>query len=449
MSASAKSLGLGACTALVVGNMIGSGVFALPASLAPFGGIAIGGWLITSAGSIALALVFGRLARLVPETGGPYAYTRAGFGDFAGFLVAWGYWITLWSGNAAVAVALSGYVAYFVPLLREQPVAGLGAALAAIWLVTWINVRGVKEAGLFQMVTTLLKLVPLLLVATVGLAFVDPGHFVPLNASPHSTLGALAACSALTLWAFLGLESATVPAGNVDRPETTIPRATILGTVFAAVLYILVTVAVFGVVPLGELAHTTAPLADAAERVFGPSAGSFVALGAVVSTIGTLNGFTLLSGQIPFGAAGDQVFPARFGILSPQGTPAFALIVSNTLASLLVSLNYAKGLGAAFTFITLLATLAALVPYAFCALVELMLYIRNPQSYRGGRHLRRTVVLAVIAFLYALGAIYGAGAEVVFYGFLLLLAGVPVFVWVRWRALVPANAITDDAGEAR
>jgi APA family basic amino acid/polyamine antiporter len=437
LSAAAKSLGLGACTALVVGNMVGSGVFALPASLAPFGGIALGGWLVTSAGSIALALVFGRLARLVPATGGPYAYTRAGFGDFAGFLVAWGYWITLWSGNAAVAVALSGYLAYFLPILREQPVAGLAAALGAIWLVTLINVRGVKEAGLFQVATTILKLVPLLLTATVGLAFVAPSHFVPLNTSGLGTFGALAACSAQTLWAFLGLESATVPAGDVDRPEVTIPRATVLGTSFAAVLYILVTVAVFGIVPLGDLAHSSAPLADAAERVFGPWAGSFVALGAVVSTIGTLNGFTMLSGQVPLGAARDQVFPARFGTLSPQGTPAFALIASNLLASVLVALNFTKGMGAAFTFITLLATLAALVPYAFCALVELMLFVRDPRHYRGGSHLGRTVALASVAFLYAMGAIYGAGPEVVFYGFLLLLAGVPIFVWVRWRALAP------------
>jgi amino acid transporter len=257
----------------------------------------------------------------------------------------------------------------------------------------------------------------------------------------------LAACSALTLWAFLGLESATVPAGNVDRPEVTIPRATVLGTVFAALVYILVTVAAFGVVPLAELARSTAPLADAAERVFGPWAGSFVALGAVISTVGTLNGFTLLTGQVPWGAARDKVFPPRFGVLSAQGTPAFALIFSNLLATALVTLNFTKGLGGAFTFITLLATLSALVPYAFCALVELMLFVRDPAGYRGGPHLGRTLALAAVAFLYSLGAIYGAGADVVFYGFLLLLAGVPVFVWVRWRAILPTRATVGLKGE--
>ena len=181
--------------------------------------------------------------------------------------------------------------------------------------------------------------------------------------------------------------------------------------------------------------------------MFGPWAGSFVALGAVVSTIGTLNGFTMLSGQVPLGAARDRVFPARFGTLSPQGTPAFALIASNLLASVLVALNFTKGMGAGFTFITLLATLAALVPYAFCALAELMLFIRDPGGYRGGPHLGRTVTLAAVAFLYALGAIYGAGPEVVFYGFLLLLAGVPVFVWVRWRTLGQGLVMAPQPGE--
>ena len=334
MSASAKSLGLWACTALVVGNMIGSGVFALPASLAPFGGIAVGGWLITSVGSIALALVFGRLARLVPATGGPYAYTRAGFGDFAGFLVAWGYWITLWSGNAAVAVALSGYLAYFVPLLRAQPLAGLAGALAAIWLVTWINVRGVKEAGAFQMVTTVLKLVPLLLVATVGLAYVEPGHFVPLNTSGQSTLGALAACSALTLWAFLGLELATVPAGNVERPEVTIPRATVLGTVFAALLYIMVTVAAFGVVPLGELAHTTAPLADAAERLFGPSGRKLCRpwCGGLDDRH-TQRASRSSAGRYRSVRLGTRCSRRALASCRRKARPAFALVVSNLLAS--------------------------------------------------------------------------------------------------------------------
>src|SRR5262245_45855782 len=200
-------LGLIACTALVVGNMIGSGVFLLPAALAAYGPISTLGWIVTSIGAMLLAIVFGRLAPLVPGSGGPYAYTRAGFGEFAGFLVAWGYWITLWTGNAGVAVAFTGYVGYFFPEASRHPVFGLGVALGAIWLLTLVNVRGVKEAGAVQVVTTLLKIIPLILIGVLGLAYIDPERFATWNTSGQSDLSAVAASAALTLWAFLGLES--------------------------------------------------------------------------------------------------------------------------------------------------------------------------------------------------------------------------------------------------
>ena len=172
--AKSRRLGLWMCTALVVGNMIGSGVFLLPSALAPYGSISIAGWLLTSTGAIVLALVFGRLARLVPKTGGPYAYTREGFGEFAGFLVAWGYWIALWSGNAAVAVAFAGYFGFLVPAIGESGLASLGTALAAIWLLTWVNVRGVQAAGMVQVATTVLKIMPLILIGTLGSGLPGP-----------------------------------------------------------------------------------------------------------------------------------------------------------------------------------------------------------------------------------------------------------------------------------
>ena len=434
MTARKAKLGMWTCTGLVIGNMVGSGIFLLPAALGPLGPVALFGWLVTSAGAIALALVFGRLARIVPETGGPYAYTRTGFGDFAGFLVAWGYWIALWSGNAAVSVAFAGYLGYFLPVIGVDTAYGAIAALAALWLVTMINTRGVGEAGLVCLVTTVLKLLPLLLVASMGLLLLDTEHLSPLNPGNGSIAAAIAASAALTLWAFLGLESATVPAGDVDRPDVTIPRATILGTVIAAVLYIAVTLAAFGTIAPADLADSTAPLADVARDLLGPWGGTLVALGACVATFGTLNGFTLLTGQVPLGAARDGVFPAVFARLSSRQTPATALVASNALASVLIAMNFSKGLVEQFTFIILLATLTSLVPYLLCALAELMILAREPSRYRAPRGLARTVALSAVAFLYAAWAIYGAGAEIVFYGFLLLIAGIPVFVWVRWRA---------------
>ena len=426
-----RSLGLSGCVALVVGNMIGSGIFLLPATLAPYGTLSIIGWVATSAGAILLALVFGRLARVSTRTGGPYAYTRDGYGDFAGFIVAWGYWIALWSGNAAVAVAFVSYSAYFFPIFSSNSFAGLGLALSAIWLVTYVNIRGVKGAGILQVITTVLKILPLLLIIIIGFAHFEPSSFSPLNPTKQSALSGIVTCAALTLWAFIGLESATVPAGNVKNPSRTIPLATIVGVIFTAAIYIAVTVAVFSIMSPQNLAQSTAPLADAANLTIGATGGALIAIGACISTFGTLNGFTLLSGQVPYGAAQDDVFPRWFNKTSTQGTPVRALLVSNFLASLLIAMNFSKGLVDQFTFIILLATLATLVPYLFCALAEIMIWLRS-----GGDKVKQPTLIGVmlgsLAFIYSLWAIYGAGKEVVFYGFLLLLVGIPIHVAIKW-----------------
>ncbi len=426
-----RKLGLWMAIALVVGNMIGSGVYLLPASLGAFGGISLFGWAFTAVGALLLALVFARLSRMVPVAGGPYAFARAGFGEFAGFLVAWGYWISIWSANAALGVALVSYLSYFAPTLATTPWLASAVVLAAVWTLTWVNARGVREAGSVQLVTTVLKILPLVAVATLGLAFLDSGNFRPLNVSQTSDFSAVTATAALTLWAFLGFESATVPAEEIVDPERTIPRATIIGTLFTATLYILATVAVLGVIPPASLAVSTAPFGEAARTMWGPWAGSFVAAGAAISCLGALNGWILLQGRIPFAAARDGVFPAAFARLSGRGTPAFGLFFSSVLVTILLLLNFGAGLVDQFTFIILLATLTALLPYTLATMAELMLYIREP-GFRRERMTGR-VVLATLAFLYSLWAIAGAGQRVVFWGFILLLAGIPVYVWVAWR----------------
>jgi APA family basic amino acid/polyamine antiporter len=427
---SEKKLGLAMVTALVVGNMVGSGIFLLPASLGPFGGISIVGWLVSAAGSTLIALVFARLSRLVKKSGGPYTYTREGFGDFAGFLVAWGYWISIWTTIAAIAVAFVSYLSFFWPALKENSVLAAGVGLATIWMLTAVNVAGVHAAGMVQLVTTILKLLPLLLIATVGLLYVNGANFVPFNATGRSALSAITSTVALTLWAFLGLESGTTPAEHVTEPEKTIPRATILGTLLAAAVYILGTIAVMGVIPPADLAVSNAPFADAAVKMWGGWAGTFVALGAVVSCFGALNGWLLLQGQIPLAAARDRLFPEFFGKVSKSNTPANALVFSTGLASVLMVMNYNKSLVDQFTFIILLATLNTLIPYIFCTMSEILILARDPARGSGPR-LSAGLILSLLAFAYALWAIGGAGQEIVYWGFILLMAGVPVYVWIR------------------
>ncbi|HUF50677.1 MAG TPA: amino acid permease, partial [Longimicrobiales bacterium] len=395
-----RKLGLLMCTALVVGNMIGSGVFLLPASLARFGGISIVGWLVSAAGAICLALVFARLGHVLPRTGGPYAYARAGFGDFGGFLVAWAYWISMWTTNAALSVAFVSYMTVFVPSFNDVPVLGGSAALAAIWLLTAVNVIGVRPAGFVTLVTTVLKLLPLVAITIIGLFFFDGTHFRPFNASGGGAFPAISATVTLTLWAFLGLESGTVPAGEVVDPERTIPRATIVGTLIATTVYILGTVAVMGLIEPAQLVSSTAPFADAARLILGPWGAYLVAAGAAISCFGALNGWILLSGQLPLAAARDGVLPAPLARLGPRGTPVFGIVLSSVISSALVALNYTRGLVDAFTFMILLATLATLIPYVFSSMAVLLV---RPAGQRDARAVTGAGiwVVATLAFLYA------------------------------------------------
>jgi len=428
---SPRALGLGSSTALVIGNMIGSGIFLLPASLAAFGGISIVGWVFTAVGAMFLALLFSRLASMVPKVGGPYAYTRLGFGDFAGFWIAWGYWISVWTGNAALAVALVSYLQGIFPLLGQYLWLSGVVAIGVIWLVTWINVIGIKQAGVFQVITTIMKLVPLVAFATIGLFWVNWSHFVPFNLSGRSPFAAVTAVAALTLWAFLGVESATIPADDVKNPSKTIPRATVLGTIVTALVYILSTVAVMGIIPLAQLGKSSAPFADAAGSVWGHWAFYTVVIAAVISCLGNLNGFTLIQGQVPMATARDQLFPKVFGKISRHGVPAFGIIISSVLVTFLLIFNYSgsNSLIQMFNFIILLATLTTLVPYAFCAMAELILLIKRREQFSAKR-LVGSGVIAIVAFIYSVWAVYGAGAQTVLLGFLLLLLGIPAYVWM-------------------
>jgi APA family basic amino acid/polyamine antiporter len=434
-------LGLWACMALVVGNVIGVGIFTLPASLAPFGGLALVGWLVTAAGALVLALVFARLARLVPEAGGPYAYSRAGYGDFAGFLIAWGYWIGLWASVAALAVGLMNYVGAGARAAGSDAVVAGAIAIGGLWLMTWFNLRGVKGAGRFQTVTTVLKLIPLVAIGTVGLFSANWSNFAPTVPPAYpSTFSAVVAVAALTMYSFLGIESATVMADNVDQPSKTIPRATVIGTLVTGIVYILSTIGVMGALPPDILATSAAPYADAAAAIWGPWAAFVVTIGVVIAGVGALNGFIMLQGHVPMAAAQDRLFPPQFARLSRTGVPAFGYIFSSLLATGVLMVYYgglasgSTGLVEAYNAIILLATFTTLVPYAFCTMAELLLYYQDRPRFSGQR-LRGAGPIAAAAFAFTFLTIIGSGAQTALYGFAFLLLGVPVYVWMRKVAI--------------
>jgi len=418
-----RRVGFWTAVTIVMGNMIGSGIFLLPASLAPYGAISLAGWIVSAGGSILLAVVFARLARARPVTGGPYAYTRLAFGDLAGFLVAWGYWVSVWCTLAALAVAFVGYLDPFVPSVVREPASAAILAIAAVWILTAVNARGIAAAGRVQVVTTVLKLVPLAIVGFAGLFFVNPSHFAVTDRSLRSLAHGTTATATLTLWAFLGLECATIPAGDIENPAVTIPRATVIGTAITAIVYIASTIGVMGLIAPETLGRTPAPYAEAARALAGNGAAAVVAAGAAISCFGALNGWILVAGQLPGAVAQDGLFPRIFAKTSARGIPVAALVIGSALATALIAMNYTRGLVDLFTFIILLATLSTLVPYSFCSVAGLL----NRDSGGG----RRPSVVHVLAFAYSLWAIAGAGADVVYWGFLLLIAGLPVYVTVK------------------
>ena len=329
-SGAGGSLGLAACTALVIGNMVGSGFFIAPTALARYGTTGLIGWAVMAVGAICLGMVFARLARIAPATGGPYAYTRMAFGRFAGFMIAWGYWISIWASLPAMAAALVGYLVALFPVLQGQRLLGIAIAIGSMWAVALVNLRGVKEAGLFQSVTTYTQARALRARSRCfGLFWVDWQTFETINPSGEPFLSALAATAPLTMFAFLGIESATVPAGDVIDPHADHPpRHGARHRRLGADLH-----------PRHRRrdGRDSARDADAlrARRSPTPRARcgangppTLIALAAVVSSLGALNGWTLMLSQVPMAAARDGAMPAVFGRLSPRGVPARGLLIS-------------------------------------------------------------------------------------------------------------------------
>jgi APA family basic amino acid/polyamine antiporter len=420
-----KKIGLWTSTSLVMGNMIASAMFMLPATLSSYGSISLVGWVFSGLGAMCLALVFSWLSQLMPvANGGPYAYTREGLGDFAGFLVAWGYWISIWGSNAAITVAFLSYLTVFFPALAENSTLAVGVGLSAIWFLTWINMRGIRDAGLVQLITTVLKIAPLLLVTLGGLFYINTDNYFPFNTSGLSDINAITATATLTLFAFVGLESATIPSGHVENPAKTISRATVYGTLAVTLLYILGTVVIMGVLSPESLKASKAPFADAAASMWGEWARYLVAGGAVMAAFGALNGWILMQGQIPAAAAADKLFPSVLKKENKFGSPSTSIIAASVFVSFLLLMNFSKSLADTYQFIILLSTMAVLVPYLFSAVSFIILAAKSKQLKWNSAS---KLTITFLAFGYSMWAIGGSGQETVYWGFLLLMAGMPLY----------------------
>lgn len=431
MTEKSQKIGLITSISLVVGNMIGVGIFFVPAVLAKYGSISLLGWVFTAAGALILAKIFSNFSKIiVNKSGGPYAYSKAGFGDFIGFLVAWGYWICVWVGNGAIAIAIVGALSFYFPVLETNPFYALCVGLGLIWFFTWINSKGIKEAGIVQVVTTFLKLTPLAFVIIVGLFYFKLDNFPAFNLTTESDFLTFPTVAVITLYAFLGFESASIPAENVKNPEVTVPKATMIGTILTTFVYILGTVVLFGIIPNDMLQDSPKPFAEAAQLIAGDFGGNFVAIGVIISGLGVLNGWVLISSQVPMATAKDDLFPRIFKKENKKGVPILGLIIGSTLTSIMLLLSYGGGLVEQFEFIAEISVFAALVPYLLTAAAYVLIVIERKLHANSWV---RTFVLGGLGFAYSLWAIWGSGMETTFYGFLLLLTCIPFYLLMKWH----------------
>jgi APA family basic amino acid/polyamine antiporter len=433
MQTEQKKFGLWTSTSLVLGTMIGAGVFLMPSALASYGSISLIGWLFSSLGAIVIAKVFANISKLIPSSdGGPYAFTKAGLGDFAGFLIGWGYLISVWTTNAAIAVSLVSAMSTFFPILAQDATIALATGLVFLWLLTWVNTLGVIASGRVQLMTTILKIVPLVLVAIGGLLLLDPQNLLPFNQSGTSSWQAITATTTLTFFAFLGIECATIPSSSVDNPGQNISKATMFGVWIAAAIYIFSTISIMGMIPASQLQVSITPFADAAEKIYGHGAKYWVSAGAAVAAFGALNGLILVQGQMPYAMAKDKLFPAFFAKQNRKGVPANGVVVSSIIITLLMFMNNSKNLAGQFKLLILLSTFFTLLPYLFTTVSYLIVRAKQATTYTKTKTIT-AIVISIIAFSFSMWMLIGSGQEIVYWGFIMLMLGVPFYVYMVYK----------------
>ena len=423
-----RQLGLGMATALVVGNTIGMGIFMQPAALAPFGLNALTGWAAVIIGCVCLALTFAALARKLPQADGPFGYVRSTLGESLAFPALWSYWISCWVTLPVLAIGTVGYFLNVFPAARSIPPAVI--AVSFMWIFVGVNLLGIKCGGRVQVVTSLLKIVPLVLIMVVGSFSIlaNPGEYTPnLPTTPltmHLSMGA----AAVALYAMLGFESAAVAAGRVKDPERTIPRATLIGTLIVAAFYVAIVAIGMLVVPQATLATSDAPAVTIVDHLLGPGNGRWISLFVVISGLGCLNGWTMLSSELTRTLAANHLLPPVLGEDNRFGAPWASLLLAGALATFVGLMNYSATLVGAFTKLSLIVSAANLPLYVCCSVALFVMLRKSPAGLSPLLWIAGAGGVAFAAF-----AFFGVGWEAFIWALALALAGVPIYYWMRGR----------------
>ena len=461
-----NKLGFWLLTALVVGNMVGSGIFMLPRSLSEAASPAgvILAWLFTGFGVLMIALVFGNLGIRKPNiTGGPQIYAKELFKSgsqasaLSGFMASWGYWIGNLAGIAAVITTFASYLSAFFPILTSgTPWFTLGGytikvgngltfivCTVLLWGIHFIIFRGMESAGKLNFAATAAKVIGFFLFIIVGLFAFEKSNILPLAAVRVDEAGqAIGMMSQVnqaalnTLWAFIGIESAVVFAGRAKK-QSDIKRATILGLFIALVIYIGISILTMGMLDQNTLIHSDKPLIDAIEIVLGPIGGKLLAAVGLISLFGSAIGWVMLSAEVPYQAAKQGIFPKAFLKENKKGLPSFSLILTNGLTQVFIFSTVSKSISGAFDFVILIATLAYLVPYLISSVYSFKLVLTG-ETYSSSRSRWMDGLIALIATIYSTWMIIAGTADLktFMYGVILLVSGI---LFYRPRTRKPAK----------
>lgn len=423
---SVVKIGVTKATALVASNMIGSGALLAPMVLAPYGNWALIGWIITTIGALSLALCFSKLSEWIPEAGGPYTYVQHVFGDFAGFQIAWGYWFSTWCGSASLVIGALQYISVFYPSVSEV---SIPVGLGMIWLFTLINMHGVKESMFINVVILLIKTVPLILFAVIGIFFFNPEMaFFKLEMPDGGYIVLLGMVQPL-LWSFMGLESATIPGDQIESPKKTIPRATIYGVLVTSAVYIVGSIVISGVLPRADLLSSSAPYVDAGAVIAGQFGELFMIITGIIGLIGSLNGWIFIHGQVAYSAAQKGLFPKIFAKVNKYGAP-HGVFIGSICMSILFVLSYEGSLASQIGKLIDLSVFAMVLPYFYCVVAAMAITYRKNTEFSCVEKVSLWI-FTTLAFVYSFFSIYSAGSWVISLGFLSLLIITPFYVLAK------------------
>ncbi|MBP1744691.1 MAG: amino acid permease-associated region [Firmicutes bacterium] len=430
-----RDLGLFAAIAVVMGQMIGSGIYMTPQGLAQLANpkAAILAMVITGTGTLLLALCFAKMGEKMPASGSAVVYTKKAFGNLPAFFVGWSYWCGCWIANGAIILGGISYATYFFPILADNGLVKALICVCIIWLYTLINIRGIKHAGYINLFLTVVKLLPLLVFLVIAMPNFHIENLNTLSSPEVSGLSVLPVAIAYSLWSFTGFEGASMIAGEVKDVKT-VRLATIIGTGLVFILYLLLVVVAAGNMSQANLSASGSPFADIIYNITGGYwAGGFISLGVCISAFGCVGAWVLSSARVAFSLGEQKLFPDSFSKLHPEyRTPYFGLIINAILMSVVMFLGCLTNQGRIYNFLVLFATMSLLVFYAFGAASEIKLFATKTKAFNPITFIKDSM-LGLAAFAYAVYTIYGSGGDVVMYGFIFMMIGIPVYIYVQLK----------------